>query len=247
MPAVPPRPRSPAALAQYATELEDELSRLRAAMEQQKREFEEETASFPQVLARLAHSERSLGQAKSKLIASEEARVEACTQLNACRARMQEAEGQLQQRLDAEREARIELSSLRDALGAALEREPEQQRIENELRAELVTLRLSLEAAHQDGEELASLRSALASVHHERDELMGALRGIEHLAQRITRISREPRTATGVAAPRPSQIPEPDDERATMRPVAVVPSKEAPRSFRRATPEITVDGVRLLR
>jgi chromosome segregation ATPase len=245
--AVPPRPRSPTGLAQYATQLEDELTRLRAAMELQKREFEEETASFPQVLARLAHSERALGQAKTKLIASEEAAVEARAQLNACRARVQEAESQLQQHLDADREARIELSSLRDALGAALEREPEQQRIENELRAELVTLKLALEATEQERDELASLRAALASVHHERDELVGALRGIEHLAQRITRICREPQGATLDTVSRPSQPPEPDDTCATMRPVPVVPTKEAPRNLRRATPEITVDGMPLLR
>jgi hypothetical protein len=30
-----------------------------------------------------------------------------------------------------------------------------------------------------------------------------------------------------------------------MRPVAAVPTREAPRSFRRATPEIIVDGVPL--
>jgi chromosome segregation ATPase len=234
----PQRPTTAAGLAQYATDLESELSQLRSTIEEQKREFEEETASVPQILARLAHSERALGQTKSKLIASEDAAVEAGAQLSACRARVQEAETQLEQRLEVEREARIELSSLRDALAAALEREPAFQRLENELRAELATLKLALEAANQEREELASLRSALAAVHHERDELLGALSSIEHLAQRITVISRDP----GV-----SQSPESDDKRATMRPVAAVPSREAPRSFRRATPEIIVDGVPLLR
>lgn len=243
----PQRPATPAGLAQYATQLEGEVDRLRAALEQQKREFEEETASVPQILARLAHSERALGQAKSKLIASEDAAADAGGQLSACRARVQEVEAELQARLDAEREERIELLSLRDALAAALEREPAFQRLENELRAEISTLKLALEADSQEREELSSLRSALAALHHERDELLGAFSGVEHLAQRITRISREPRGSAADGGAPPSQRPESDDDRATMRPVAAVPSREAPRSFRRATPEITVDGVPLLR
>jgi chromosome segregation ATPase len=240
----PQRPRGPAGVPQRATELEAELSQLRAAMAQQKREFEEETSSFPQVLARLAHSERALGQAKTKLIAAEEAAAEVSTQLAACRARVQEAETQLQQRLDAEREARIELTTLRDALAAALDREPAFQRTENELRGELATLRAALETAEQEREEMTSLGQALAAAHQERDELLGALGGIELLAQRIARISRDPTSVVSEGA-KPSQYPESDDKRATLRPVAAMPSREAPRSFRRATPEIIVDGIPL--
>lgn len=238
----PQRPRNPAALAQYATELENELTKLRAAVEQQKREFEEETATFPQVLARLAHSERALGQTKTKLIAAEEAAAEAATQLAASQARLQEAETQLRQRLDAEREARIELTTLRDALAAALEREPALQRSELELQGELALLKAALEAADQEREETASLRQALAAAHEERDELLAALAGIELLAQRIASVSREPKQMVGEVT-KPSQIPESDDKRPTLRPVANTPRREPPRSFRRATPEIIVDGV----
>jgi hypothetical protein len=87
----------------------------------------------------------------------------------------------------------------------------------------------------------------MAALHHERDELLAAFSGVEQLAQRITRISRDPRGSAADGAARPSQRPESDDDRATMRPVAALPSREAPRSFRRATPEIIVDGVPLLR
>jgi chromosome segregation ATPase len=219
---VPQRPRNPAALAQYATELENELTKLRAAVEQQKREFEEEASSFPQLLARLAHSERALGQTKTKLIAAEEAADEVAVQLAACQARVQEAETQLQQRLDAEREARIELTTLRDALAAALAREQASQRAELELQGELALLKATLEAADQEREEMTSLRQALAAAHQERDELLGALGGVELLAQRIVRVSREPHALAAEVTK---------------------PSREAPRSFRRATPEIIVDGV----
>jgi chromosome segregation ATPase len=240
----PQRPRNQAGLAQYATELEAELTKLRAAMEQQKREFEEETSSFPQVLARLAHSERALGQTKTKLIAAEEAAVQASAQLGASQARVQEVEKQLQERVDAEREARIELVTLRDALAAALEREPAFERTEIELQGELAMLKAALEAADQEREEMTSLRQALAVAHQERDELLGALGGIELLAQRIARLSREPKSIASEPT-KPSHSLEPDDERATLRPVAALSRREAPRSLRRATPEITVDGLPL--
>jgi chromosome segregation ATPase len=232
-PLQPQRKRSSAAVAQYANELELEVKRLRSTLEQQKREFEEETASFPQVLARLAHSERALGQTKSKLIAAEEAATLAGTQLNALRARAQEAEAKLQQSVDAERQAQSELLTLRDALAAALEREPALRSVETELRSELSTLSAELEAAHQ-----------------ERDQLLQAFGSIQALAQGIARVSREPKSATvravASAALPPSQYPDAEDARVTMKP-APAPSQELPRSFRRATPDIIVDGLPLAR
>jgi chromosome segregation ATPase len=223
----PPK-RGSADLAQYATELERELEQLRAAMEQQKREFEEESESFPPVLARLAHSERALGQTKTKLIAAEEAAEQSDLQLASLRTRVQEAEAKLQHCADSERELRSEVSSLRDALAAALEREPSFQRVEQELQGEL-----------------AELRQALAGAHRERDNLLGALGAIELMSQRIGRISREPQAVGAAMVDAPG--PDSDDRRATLRPVAVSPTREAPRSLRRVTPEITVDGVPLVR
>jgi chromosome segregation ATPase len=189
-----PRKRSSATLARHATALEAELAEVKAALEQQQREFEHEVASFPQLLSRLAHSERTLGQTKSKLIAAEETLAQASAQLAALRARAQDADAKLQQHLDDARDARSELSSLRDALAAALEREPTFQRVEQQLR-----------------EELGELRQALASAGQERNDLLGALGNIEVLAQRIARLSREPKA------------PGADDTRITTRPVARVP------------------------
>lgn len=123
------RKRSVVDLLKYSTELEQELKRLRAAMEQQKREFEEESASFPQALARLAHSERTLGQTKTKLIAAEEAAARANAQIASLRARLQDCEAQLQLRADQELRLRAEVSRLSDALAAALESELEDRRI----------------------------------------------------------------------------------------------------------------------
>jgi chromosome segregation ATPase len=223
----PVRKRSAADLAQYSTELELELTRLRTAMAQQKREFEEESASFPQVLARLAHSERALGQTKTKLIAADEAAERADSQLSSLRARLHESEAKLQERADQERALRTELSSLRAALAAAQEREPSFQHAERELQAEL-----------------GELREALALSNQQRDELVVALAEIELLAQRIGRIGREQgKGAEALAAAEP----ESEDKRVTLRPVPVAPLREPPRSLRRGTPEILVDGVPLAR
>jgi chromosome segregation ATPase len=208
------RKRSSATLAQHATALEAELAELKVALAQQQREFEQEVASFPQLLSRLAHSERTLGQTKTKLIAAEDALAQASAQVAALRARVQDTDAKMQHHIDDAREARSELSSLRDALAAALEREPIFQRVEEQLR-----------------EELAELRQALASANQERDDLLGALGSIEVLAQRIARLSSEPKAAAT------------DDTRVTTRPVA--PAKAPARSRRHSSPEITIDGVRL--
>ena len=225
-PAQPARRRSAADLAQYSTELERELSRLRAAMEQQKREFEEESANFPQALARLAHSERALGQTKTKLIAAEEASAQASSQLSALRARLHDSDAKLQERVAHERALHSELVGLRDALATALEREPSFQRAEQELKAEI-----------------EELRQALATLGRERDELVAALGSVELLAQRIARFSRAPRAGEADAQ---SGL-ESEDNRVTLRPVAVAQLRELPRSARSVTPEIIVDGIPLAR
>src|SRR5690349_4322235 len=49
-------------------ELEGQLAEAREALARQKQEYEENATSFGQVMARLSHSERTLGQTKAKLM-----------------------------------------------------------------------------------------------------------------------------------------------------------------------------------
>src|SRR5260221_3687578 len=118
-------------------ELEAELSELRAAMELQKRELEENSASCSQAIARVSHSERTLSQAKAKLVAADELAQQAGAQVITLSASLHEAVEQLQRFADeraaqAERERELtegheqalrqveqqaaEMASLRDAL-----------------------------------------------------------------------------------------------------------------------------------
>jgi len=154
----------------------EEVAELRRVVQQQRQELEENSNSLSQALARIAHSERTLSQSKSKLLATQEQLSAADAQTASLWARLQDQEVKLQH-AQAERERAVleaheqhaaateeyvaEIGSLRDALAAALERERTFRRLEAELRAELDTARRSAERAEAERQELRSMAEAL--------------------------------------------------------------------------------------
>lgn len=132
-----------------------ELVRLRARFAQQALELEETSNALAQALSRVAHSERVLSQAKSKLLAVQERVERTEAQAAGLYARLAENEVKLSRaaseresvlaeardQLLSERElAAAEVASLRDALAAALERERAFRRVEAELSRKVAAL-----------------------------------------------------------------------------------------------------------
>jgi chromosome segregation ATPase len=183
--------RSPTNYGQHVAELEKELTDLRAAVAAQKREFEENSANFAQALNRISHNERTLSLTKTKLLAAEEAALQAGEQTKALRVRVQELEAELAQRLEQERGAQVErdrtvaeireraaaelegysseAARLREALAAALEREPTFRQAEAELRSQLEA---SAQRAAQSAAQHQELRALAESLS--RDSAAGA-------------------------------------------------------------------------
>ena len=175
-------------------DLEVQLAEARGAMAEQRREFDEDATSFGQALARLSHSERTLGQTKAKLLDAEdrerkaEARIAALSaDLNRVESLMREQRVVLEQAARDERErvlrdageelsAKLELHNaeigrLRPALDAALERELEQARLLETLRAESEAKSQALELANERASRALaqenSLREMAESLSHD--------------------------------------------------------------------------------
>jgi chromosome segregation ATPase len=154
--------RSPTKNAEYVAELEKELAQLRVAMAAQKREFDENATSFSQALTRISHSERTLSLTKTKLLAAEEA-AEQTTTLRTRVLELESKQAELREHAAAQLEAcTSEAVQVREALAAALEREPAFRRTEAELRQQL-------EASVQRAEEMRALAESLS-----RDSAAGA-------------------------------------------------------------------------
>jgi chromosome segregation ATPase len=116
-------------------ELEQQLANALAALARQQGESEENATSFSQAMARLSHSERTLGQTKAKLMDVEE------------RLQRSEAHGAtLTQQLNLQEE---EITRLEHELESAQVREFEQNQSLKTLRVENETKARELEAAHE--------------------------------------------------------------------------------------------------
>jgi ABC-type transporter Mla subunit MlaD len=128
---------------------------LRSRFNEQGRELEEMSGALAQALSRVAHSERVLSQAKSKLVAAQERVDRTEAEAAGLYARLAESEAKLSraaserenalaeardQLLSEREESAAEVASLRDALAAALERERAFRRVEAELGRKLAAL-----------------------------------------------------------------------------------------------------------
>lgn len=154
----------------------EELTELRRVVQQQRQELEENSTALSQALARIAHSERTVSQSKSKLLATQEQLSASDAQTASLWARLQDQDAKLQHaHADRERavaeareqyaaeseESAAEIASLRDALAAALERERTFRRLEAELRTELDAARQTAERAEAERHELRSMAESL--------------------------------------------------------------------------------------
>lgn len=125
---VPPR-------AADTAELEGQLAQALEALARQKQESEENATSFAQAMARLSHSERTLGQTKARLMDANE--------------RGEKGEARVAALSEQLNLHGVEISRLQQALEAAQARELEQGLLLETLRAQNETKARELEDAHE--------------------------------------------------------------------------------------------------
>jgi len=209
--AVKARPPTPH---QRLADLEMQLGEARDALARQRQEFDEDSSSFAQAIARLSHSERALGHAKAKLMSSEARAEKAEAELAALTARCSELESsapaqraaldreaqdererairQACERLESELERKnTEIARLRDVVDAALRREVEQKQSLDALSAERATLSQELADALEQVSAAVAQESALRELAESlsRDSAAGAAE--------CARISEEQKAAEG--------------------------------------------------
>jgi len=218
----------PATRLRPVAEVEAELAEMRQAMAQQRREFDEDASSFAQAIARLSHSERTLGQTKAKFLDAleraekAEARgAELSTALVKLEAFQRDAADERDLAVRRAREEWAAKSEQRDAeiarlhqvVGAALERELAHEQAIGTLRATETAQKQELEAAHEGTARALAQKEALQEMAESlsRDSAAGAaecarlaesLRGAEEREQLALALAAEARAehASSLAA-----------------------------------------------
>ena len=177
----------PTTRGRHLAQVEAELAEAHQAIAQQRREFDEDASSFAQAIARLSHSERTLGQTKAKLLDALERAERAETRSTELSAALVELEA-LQCEAGDERERAVrraneesasklqlrdaEIARLHEAVGAALDRELAHEQALEKLRAKSEAQRQELEAAQTESEaRRRELEAAHATGEAQRQEL----------------------------------------------------------------------------
>jgi len=211
--AVNARPPTPA---QRLADLQTQLGEARDAMARQRQEFDEDASSFAQAIARLSHSERTLGHTKAKLMSAEARAEKAEAEAAALSIRVTELESAAREQpapfegkslaeherairqacegLESELELKnAEITRLHGVVDAALAREVEQAQSLDSVTRECAAVRSELEAALEQTSLAVDREAALRDLAEalSRDSAAGAAECAKIREQQMAAEDRE--------------------------------------------------------